>query len=249
MTPILEAHGISAGYNGVPVIRDVDLCVSSGEIVALLGPNGVGKTTTLLALAGAIPVLAGEVLLAGQVETGQLPQRARRGLGFVTQERSVFMELTLEENLRLGRGSIDEALDLFPELKPHMKRQAGLLSGGQQQMLTVARALAGSPSVLLVDELSLGLAPQVADRLLDAIVRAAATGVGVLLVEQKLDRALAVASTAILMQRGQIVLSTEAANLEDRVAALHDIFLGGMSPEEALSIPVTQPTSAKTRRN
>jgi branched-chain amino acid transport system ATP-binding protein len=210
MTPLLQATGLSAGYHGHPVVRDLDLEVSAGEVVALLGSNGAGKTTTLLTLAGELKPLAGDVFLDGQKTSVPLHRRARHGLGFVTEERSVFMSLSTEQNLRLGRGDTQQALDLFPELQPLLKRRAGLLSGGEQQMLTLARALARGPRLLLADELSLGLGPMIVQRLLQAVRKAADNGVGVLLVEQHVRQALSIADRVYVMRRGAIVLQGPA---------------------------------------
>jgi branched-chain amino acid transport system ATP-binding protein len=211
--PVLELRGLSAGYDDLAVVRGIDLTVSRGEIVALLGPNGTGKSTTLLTCAGELPPLAGEVRWRGAPATGSLHQRARGGLAFVPEERSVLMSMTVRDNLLLGSGGIAPALALFPELEPLLPQRAGLLSGGEQQMLTLARALATKPVALLLDELSLGLAPLVVNRLFDAL-RAAADreGVAVLLVEQQARRALGVADRWYLMRRGSIVASGDSAD-------------------------------------
>ena len=145
MTALLEARGLAAGYDGHAIVRDLDLTVAPGEVVALLGPNGAGKSTTMLTLAGDLPSLGGEVELLGEVTTQALHRRARRGLGFVTEERSVLMGLTVRENLRLGRADTGMTLQLFPELERLMGRRCGLLSGGEQQIVTLARALARRP--------------------------------------------------------------------------------------------------------
>ena len=207
---------MSAGYGALPVVRSLDLHVEPGEVVALLGPNGAGKTTTMLALAGDLPLQAGHVSLAGQRTRAALHRRVRRGLGFVSEERSVFMSMTVAENLRLGRCGVAAALRLFPELEPRLGVRAGLLSGGEQQMLALARALARAPKLLLADELSLGLAPLAVARLHDA-VREAATerGVGVLLVEQHVRKVLRIANRVYVMRRGRVVLEGNAAELRD----------------------------------
>jgi branched-chain amino acid transport system ATP-binding protein len=155
------------------VVRDLDLRVEAGEVVALIGPNGAGKTTTLLTLAGELAPLSGEVVFRGAATKAALFRRARRGMGFVTEERSVFMALTAEENLRIAGVSAADAVAVFPELAPLMQRTAGLLSGGEQQMLTLARSVARDPKLLLIDELSLGLAPLIVRRLLDTVRRVA----------------------------------------------------------------------------
>ena len=194
-------------------MRDVDLRVMPGEVVALFGPNGAGKTTTLLTLAGELAPVSGQVLLHGQVTTVPLHKRAQRGLAFVTEERSIFAALTVEENLKLGRGHPRDALRLFPELSPLTARRAGLLSGGEQQILALARAIAGQPSVLLIDELSLGLAPMVVERLMVSLRAVADAGTGVLLVEQQVEAALKIADRCYVMKNGEILLEQSAEDL------------------------------------
>jgi branched-chain amino acid transport system ATP-binding protein len=234
--PLLVAKDVSAGYHGHPIVHDLNLAVPAGKVVVLLGPNGAGKTTTLLTLSGDLPALKGEVFFEGKATKAPLYARAKNGLSFVTEERSVFMRLSVAENLRVGRGDTDRALDLFPELKPLLRRRAGLLSGGEQQMLSLARALSRTPKVLLVDELSLGLAPLVVIRLLDAVQRAAHDlGVGVLLVEQHVNQALRVADEVFVMQRGAIVLEGPTEEVRSRVADLEAAYLtatpSGAEPE------------------
>ncbi len=211
--PLVEARGLSAGYGELAAVRDLDLTVRPGEVVALLGANGAGKTTTLLALAGELKPLSGTVVWRGRPSTARLHRRARDGMAFVPEERSVFMQLTTDENLRLGRGSRERALNLFPELEPLLGRRAGLLSGGEQQILTLARALSGEPTLLLADELSLGLAPLVVDRLLRAVRNAADAGLGVLLVEQQVTRALDVADRVYLLRRGRVTFDGVPSDL------------------------------------
>jgi branched-chain amino acid transport system ATP-binding protein len=221
MSALLETAGLSAGYHGHPVIHEIDIAIEAGEVVALVGANGAGKTTTLLALAGELDPLAGEVRLGGERASAPLHRRAKRGLAFVTEERSIFSSLSTEDNLRLGRGDVAGALELFPELKPLLKRRSGLLSGGEQQMLTLARALSRSPTLLLADELSLGLAPKVVQRLLLAVRAAADRGVGVLLVEQHVKQALRVADRVYVMRRGRIVLSGPVAEVAPQLEAAY----------------------------
>jgi branched-chain amino acid transport system ATP-binding protein len=224
--PALEARGIAAGYGPQPVIHDVDISVRRGEVVALLGANGAGKTTTLLTLAGELPPLRGEVAINGTVTKAPLYKRARNGLTFVTEEKSVFMGLSTRDNLRVAGVDLDEALTLFPELERRLSVRGGLLSGGEQQMLTLARALARKPRVLLADELSMGLAPLVVKRLLEA-VRAAADqrGAAVLLVEQHARKALRYADRAYVMRRGRIELSGTATELRSRIQEIEDQYL------------------------
>ena len=210
---VVAAHGVTAGYAGTPAIHGIDLEARAGEVVALLGANGAGKTTTLLVLAGEIAPMSGTVVFRGDARRRRLHQRARAGLGFLTEERCVFMQLTGWQNLRLGRGRPERALELFPELEQHLDKPVGLLSGGQQQMLALGRVLAAEPRVLLADELSLGLAPMVVERLLAAVRAAADSGVAVVLVEQHVRQALAVADRVHVLRRGRVVLSGDAAEL------------------------------------
>ena len=163
----------------------------------------------------------------GKPTRAPLHRRARRGVGLVTEERSVFMGLTAEANLRLGRGSVPKALELFPELAPLLKRRAGLMSGGEQQILTLARALAGEPAALLADELSLGLAPLIVRRLLIAVREAADRGVGVLLVEQHAAQALAIADRGYVFRRGRVVMSGTAAELKHNFDDIRNSYLTG----------------------
>jgi branched-chain amino acid transport system ATP-binding protein len=224
--PALEARGIAAGYGPQPVIHDVDISVFPGEVVALLGANGAGKTTTLLTLAGELPPLRGQVVINGTVTKAPLYKRARKGLTFVTEEKSVFMGLSTRDNLRVAGVDLDEALTLFPELERRLYVRGGLLSGGEQQMLTLARALARKPRVLLADELSMGLAPLVVKRLLEAVRTAAdQRGAAVLLVEQHVRKALRYADRAYVMRRGRIELSGTATELRSRIDEIEDHYL------------------------
>jgi len=223
--PVLEVAGLSAGYGGTEVVHGVDLAVAAGEIVALLGLNGAGKTTTVLATAGALPRTAGEVRVAGTtVPAGRPHAAARRGLACVPQDRSLFTQLSVAENLRLavggGRRAVAAetalAVERFPALADLLGRRAGLLSGGEQRMVAVARALARHPQILLVDEMSLGLGPRVVDdlgRVLRSV--AAQEGTGILLVEQHLDVALALATRAYVMERGHVVAEGPSSDVAD----------------------------------
>jgi branched-chain amino acid transport system ATP-binding protein len=204
--PILEADEITAGYGDLPAIRRVSLTVNAGEIVALFGLNGAGKSTTLLTLGGVLPCQEGRRLWLGNPTTSSLSRLARDGLLLVPEGRSVITELSALDNLRIGRGDPERALQYFPELHSLLDRPAGLLSGGEQQMLVLARALAGNPKALLVDEVSLGLAQPVVERLYAALRRAAeAESVAVLLVEQQARRALTIADRWYLLAGGEVV--------------------------------------------
>lgn len=226
---ILEVNGLSAGYGTQAAVSDVNLHVEPGEIVALLGANGAGKSTTLKAISGTIPVLKGEVRVAGRPETAPLYRRARQGLSYVTEERSVFKALSVADNLRVGGVGgvgVEEALKLFPELEKRLKIRAGLISGGEQQMLTLARALARQPKLLLADELSLGLAPMVVTRLFVALRAAAAeSNTGVLLVEQHVRKALHYVDRVYVMRRGRIAMSVTVEEAHARVHEIEQAYL------------------------
>jgi branched-chain amino acid transport system ATP-binding protein len=217
----VHVQGLVAGYAGTPAVHGIDLSVEEGQITVLLGANGAGKTTTLLAIAGGIPLMGGTVEVLGDTRKRRLDHRARHGLGFLTEGRCVFSDLTGAENLSLGRGEATKALEFFPELEPHLGKRAGLMSGGQQQMLALGRILAGEPRVLLADELSLGLAPLVVQRLLTALRDAADRGVAVILVEQHIRQALRIADRGCVLRRGRIVLDgtgTELRAAQDEIA-------------------------------
>jgi branched-chain amino acid transport system ATP-binding protein len=227
--PVLESRNLTVGYGEVPVLHDISLQVGPGQVVALLGANGAGKTTLLLALAGRLPLLSGQVLADGHATTAPLYRRAQAGLGLVTDDRSIFRSLTAIDNLRVGRVQVEDALELFPELKPRLGVLAGLLSGGEQQMLTLARALARRPKVLLIDELSLGLAPQIVQRILARVGEAASSGTAVLLVEQHIRTALDAADYGYILSRGRLVMEGRAAKLRDRMSEIESSYLSGGS--------------------
>jgi branched-chain amino acid transport system ATP-binding protein len=233
---LLDIDNMSTGYAGVPVVRNLSLKVHAGEVVALLGPNGAGKTTTLISCSGLIPVMSGSITVLGEKVNNKAPfKNARTGMAHVVEDRSLFFGLTVAENIRLGlsgdRGrrtqAFDTALELFPALKALVGRKAGLLSGGEQQMLAMARALASEPKLLLVDEMSMGLAPVIVQRMLP-IVREIAdrTGAGVLLVEQHVHMALGIADRAYVLNHGQLALEGDAKELAGRRDLLEASYLG-----------------------
>lgn len=228
MAALLAAQNLYAGYDGSAVVRDLNLHVEAGEVVALLGPNGAGKSTTLLTLAGDLPPVGGTVLVDGRPSVTPLHRRARMGAGLVPEERSVFMGLTTAENVRVARTSLARVIELFPELEAKLNVRAGLLSGGEQQMLALGRTLARDPQVLLADELSLGLAPLVVDRLLRAVRSAADRGVGVVLVEQHVSKALTVADRVYLLRNGELVMESTASEAAARIADIEQSYLGGI---------------------
>jgi branched-chain amino acid transport system ATP-binding protein len=224
---LIEAKGLSAGYGKMAVVRELDIHVDAGEVVALFGANGAGKTTTLLTLAGEVAPMEGEVRFLGQPTRSPMHVRCRNGLGYVTEERSVIMDMTVANNLKLAAVQPEVAFGYFPALEMIMDRSAGLCSGGEQQMLSLARALGRDPTVLLADELSLGLAPIIVANLLKAVRAAAERGVGVLLVEQHVRQALTIADRAYVMERGRIVLGGTADEVVGQLDKLEAAYLTG----------------------
>jgi ABC-type branched-subunit amino acid transport system ATPase component len=225
MSALLQTDGLVAGYGNVPVVRDLDLEVGASEIVTLLGPNGAGKTTTILTLAGELRPLGGTVRCLGLDGGAPLHHRARAGLALVTDERAVFMRMTVRQNVRVFRTSTQAVIELFPELEPHLDRPVALLSGGQQQMLALGLALAKQPAVILVDELSMGLAPIIVDRLFAALRTAADQGAGVLLVEQHVHKAMTIADRVYVMDRGRVSITGTADELRHRVDEIQSSYL------------------------
>jgi branched-chain amino acid transport system ATP-binding protein len=229
----LELDGVTVRYGGVPAVRDVSLGVGRGEIVGLIGPNGAGKSTTLHAVMGLVPTVLGDVRLWGRSLRGRPPEAvARAGMALVPEGRRIFGDFTVEENLRLGlaarrngrrdRSGFERLYELFPILREFRSRRAGALSGGQQQQLAIARALAAEPDVLLLDEPSLGLAPTVVDSVFDTLGRIREQGVTILLVEQRAQRTVAFADRTHVLASGELRMTLspdEAGDTAKMVAA------------------------------
>jgi branched-chain amino acid transport system ATP-binding protein len=238
VTARLVCTGLRGGRGATTAFRDVDLAVDAGRVLALLGPNGAGKTTLLLTMAGLLPPQAGTVEVDGKGLKGGRPSLANRsGVILVPDDRSLFTTLTVEENLRVGarKGgpSPRDMLVVFPALEKRWTLDAGDLSGGEQQMLAMARALIQEPKVLLVDELSMGLAPLIVESLLEAVRRIAADhGCAVVLVEQHVNLALTVADEAAVMNHGKIVLRSDAASLREQPERLEEAYFGAVPTEE-----------------
>jgi branched-chain amino acid transport system ATP-binding protein len=227
--PLLAVSRLESGYGKIRVLHGIDLQVSAGEVVALLGPNGAGKTTLLRALSGLLPVSAGTVRFAARDMTNATPREAARaGLVHVIEGHRVFTQISVTDNLLLAgydlpraerTARMEEALSFFPEIADKRHERGGALSGGQQQMLTVAQGLVRQPRLLMLDEPSAGLSPVLVDRVLDVISRLRAQGTAVLLVEQLLEKALAAADRVYALVQGHIVLqaATSEANLRQRL--------------------------------
>jgi branched-chain amino acid transport system ATP-binding protein len=228
MTTGLDVRDLSAGYGAAPVISGLSLHVDPGEVVAMLGRNGAGKTTTLMAIGGFLKRSGGVITIGGVAASGP-PHRRMRGLvGLVLEGRSVFPPLTTAQNLKVGGVGLADALSLFPELEARLHVRAANLSGGEQQMLSLARAMCRRPRVLLLDELSFGLAPVVCDRLFSGIRRFAADhDIAVVLVEQHLHYAALVADRAVVMSQGQIALELPSFQLLPRANEVERLYLGG----------------------
>jgi branched-chain amino acid transport system ATP-binding protein len=232
----LVVEHLTAKREEIPVVRDISLSVPAGKVTVLLGANGAGKTTLLDAIAGVIPVAAGEVFLDGvEIQKMRKERRSRAGLAYVEQGRSIFPELTVEENLLVSaRGrSIEGVFELFPELRQRRQVAAQLISGGEQQMLVLARAVVSQPKVLLIDEMSQGLAPVIVKRLLPFVVTAAQQGMAVLLVEQFAHLALQIGDVGHVMTNGKIVLSGPCRELAAQPDQVHRAYMqGAPAPEQ-----------------
>jgi branched-chain amino acid transport system ATP-binding protein len=221
--PALEVMDLDVRYGGVAALRGLTLRLDRGEIVGLIGPNGAGKTTTLHAIMGVVRLAGGDVRLAGRSIRGRRPERiARAGVALVPEGRRIYPNLSVDENLRLGlaagrgkRADLEEVRQLFPVLAEFRRRQAGALSGGQQQQLAIGRALAARPDVLLLDEPSLGLAPVVVDQVFDALARIRERGVSTLLVEQRAQRTVAFADRTYALSNGEVRATFTPADAED----------------------------------
>jgi branched-chain amino acid transport system ATP-binding protein len=224
--PLLELTDLNVRYGGVSAVRNLSLHVGPGEIVGLIGPNGAGKSTTLHAIMGMVATHGGDIRLAGTSLRGKAPEAvARTGIALVPEGRRIFAELTVEENLRLGlsarstRDGLDEDIEsvyaLFPIVREFRRRQAGALSGGQQQQLAIGRALVASPRLVLLDEPSLGLAPKIVDVVFEALAEIRSRGITVLLVEQRAQRTVAFSDRTYLIANGEIRLSLTPADAND----------------------------------
>ena len=222
----MELRGVHAGYDGIDVLHGVDLVVGAGEVVAILGPNGAGKSTTLKVLAGLLPASAGDIIIAGRrVNGARADDLARRGLCLIPEGRGIFPNLTVRENLWMmthrgqDRAQIEErSLARFPQLAQRIDQTSGTLSGGQQQMLAMARGLATDPALLVLDELSMGLAPIIVDELYDTVAQVAAEGTSVLLVEQFARIVIDVADVAVVLVQGHVVDAGRPHDIEDRLS-------------------------------
>ena len=225
--PLLELRGLQVSYGGIRAVRGIDLCVDEGELVCLIGANGAGKSTTLRAICGLVPLAGGEIVYAGQSIGGQKSHElVRKGLVMVPEGRGIFGQLTIEENLAMGgyvrrdaaqiRQDTDRVFTLFPRLAERRRQAAGTLSGGEQQMVAMGRAMIARPKLLLLDEPSMGLAPRMVEKVFDVVRTIASEGVTILLIEQNARLALENSHRGYVMESGEITLSGPARDM------LHD---------------------------
>jgi branched-chain amino acid transport system ATP-binding protein len=232
----LKVSGLTARYGIVPAITAVDMELRAGQIVTIIGANGAGKSTLIKTICGLVRPVAGTVQLFGEDVTGLSPDKlVTRGLSVVPEGRRLFGEMTLLENLEMGayarsdrklvQQDLERVLDLFPELRDRLSTQASTFSGGQQQMIAVARALMSAPKVLMLDEPTIGLAPAIVDRIAELVVTIAARGVNILLVEQNAETALDVADYGYILESGSIVMEDQASVLADS-AEVQRAYLG-----------------------
>jgi branched-chain amino acid transport system ATP-binding protein len=222
---VLEISDGRAGYGQIEVLHGIALTVRAGEFLALLGPNGSGKTTLLSVISGHMRLDTGSMSVFGTAARRAPNKLAREGLAFIADDRQLFPNLTLDQTLRLVPGARKKAIEFVPELDRLRKRHVRLLSGGEQQMLAVARCLAAEPKLILIDELSQGLAPMVSERLLDLLRRAADDGAAVIAVEQNVDKVLKVADRGAVLRRGEIVADRPAAHWLGAQDELAEMFL------------------------
>lgn len=260
MSAVLELAGVSAGYGRTTVLWDIDLAVQAGTIAALLGPNGAGKTTLLKVAAGVLRPGAGRVSVLGEDVSRVSPhQRARKGVCLIPEGRGVFPKLTVRENLLLHtppwskRSAAEQVLEAFPVLRDKLGDRAGSLSGGQQQMLALARAYLAEPKVVLLDEVSMGLAPKVVDEIFQSLQALAAAGLTLLLVEQFVTRALAMSDTVHLLNSGRLTFSGPPGELDE--AEVLAGYLGAdladalPAPATAMPLPGTSPALGETKEH
>jgi len=231
MSPMLRCTSLDVGYHKLPVVRNLNLEVSPGEVVAILGSNGAGKTTSLLAMSGLLRPFGGQVTVDGKPVNYKRPfLAARAGIQLVPSDRCLFTALSVAENIsfgRRGKDAISEAVEYFPELEKRLRVPARVLSGGEQQMLVLARALVASPKVILIDELSTGLAPVVVQKILPVVRRIAdEKQTAVILVEQHVHMALQIADRAMVLAHGDVVLERSAAELRRDPVLLKESYLG-----------------------
>lgn len=222
--PLLKLRGLEVAYGGIRAVRGIDLHVEHGELICLIGANGAGKSTTLRAICGLVPIAAGDVFYDGQRVSGRPSyQLARQGLVMVPEGRGIFGRLTIEENLSMGgyarrdtvgtRRDMDAIFELFPRLAERRRQAAGTLSGGEQQMLAMGRAMISRPRLLLLDEPSMGLAPLMVERIFEVVRRISSEGVTILLIEQNARLALETSSRGYVMESGSLVLEGPSSQL------------------------------------